>query len=99
MSVSQINPNSLFPKNYRVNQNTMPTAEEASAFEASLEAASEGASANNQDPSQEKNDASVPAASWDAVRAGFTHSLFDHDRREFAYYDRVRREIDYDNKS
>ena len=99
MSVSQINSATPLPKNYRANQNATPSVEEVASFEASLEESSESASAENQNSPQGSSDGSVTAASWDAVRAGFTHSLFDHDRREFAYYDRVRREIDYDNKS
>ena len=98
MSVSHINSSTPLPKNYRTEQNVTPSAEEVSSFEASLEAPSESASAENQNSPQGNSDGSIPAASWDAVRQGFTHSIFDHDRREFAYYDRVRREIDYGNK-
>lgn len=98
MSVSQINSGTPLQKNYHVNQNTMPSPEEAAAFESSLEAASEDASADNQNSSQGNSDSSIPAASWDAYRQGLNQSFFDHDRREFAYYDRVRREIDYGNK-
>ncbi|MCX6957402.1 MAG: hypothetical protein NT164_02555 [Verrucomicrobiae bacterium] len=98
MSVSQINSSTPLPKNYSANQNATPSVEEVASFEASLDAASEGASANSQNSSQGNSDGSVPAASWDTYWKGFNQSIFDHNRREFAYYDRVRREIDYGNK-
>lgn len=98
MSVSQINSGTPLQKNYRANQNAMPSVEDVASFESSLEAASEGASAENQNSSQGNSDDSIPTASWDTYWKGFNQSIFDHDRREFAYYDRTRREIDYGNK-
>jgi hypothetical protein len=98
MSVSQINSGTPLQKNYSVNHNAAPSPEEVASFESSLEAASESASGENQNPSQDNSDGSIPAESWAAYRQGFNQSIFDHDRRELAYYDRVRREIDYGNK-
>ena len=98
MSVSQINSATPLPKNYSANQNTTASVEEVASFEASLEAASEGTSAENQNSSQGNSDNPIPAASWDTCWKSFNHSIFDHNRREFAYYDRVRKEIDYGNK-
>ncbi len=98
MSVSQIGSSTPLPKNYHINQNTIPTAEDIASFEASLGATSEANADNSHDTSQKNSDGSVPAASWDAVRDGFNHEIFDHNRRELAYYDQRRKEIDYGNK-
>ncbi|MBM3856767.1 MAG: hypothetical protein FJ390_02245 [Verrucomicrobia bacterium] len=98
MSVSQIGSAASLPKNFHINQNAAPSPEDVAAFEASLGEASEAASENNQNSSQENSDPSVPAASWDAYWKGFNQSIFDHDRRVFAYHDQARKEIDYGNK-
>ncbi len=98
MSVSQINSGTPLQKNSLVNQNAIPSLEEIAAFESSLEAASESTSAESQNFAQGNSDTSIPADSWEAYRKGFNQSIFDHNRRELAYYDRVRKEIDYGNK-
>jgi len=98
MNISHISSGNPLQKNSRIDQNAAPSPEEAAAFEASLEASSESASAENQNSSQDNSDGSIPTASWDVFWKGFNQSIFDHDRREFAYYDRARKEIDYGNK-
>lgn len=95
MNVSQVNSGAPLSKNYSVNQQVAVTAEQVAAFEASLNAASEAAHENL---SQDESDPSIQQESWDVFWKGFNQSIFDHNRREFAYYDQKRREIDYGNK-
>ncbi len=96
MNISQINSSLPLSKNYSVNQQSVATAEQAAAFEASLDAATETAGENL---SQEHSDPSIPQESWKVFWDGFNQSIFEHNRREFAYYDQKRREIDYGNKT
>ena len=95
MSVSPISSGASLPKSDSFTKNIKLTAEEAASFESSLEQASTA----SQDPSQNSSDACFPAASWDVFWKGYNHSIFDHSRREFTYYDQHRKEIDYGNKA
>lgn len=95
MNVSQINSGTPLSQNHSVNQQAVVTAEQAAAFEASLDGAFEAA---NENLSQNQTDPSIPQESWDVFWKGFNQSIFDHNRREFAYYDQKRKEIDYGNK-
>lgn len=95
MNVFPVNSGAPLSKNYSANQQVAVTAEQATAFEASLDGASE---AVHENLSQDQSDASMPQESWDVFWKGFNQSIFDHNRRQFAYYDQKRREIDYGNK-
>ena len=100
MSVSNINSGiSSLPKSYPTNQNSVASAEDVAAFEASLGVAPEVSPENSQDFLQENSDPSIPSASWDSYWKGFNQSIFDHNRRVFAYHDQARKEIDYGNKT
>lgn len=99
MNVSNLTSGSPLPKNYHLSQNATPNPEDIAAFEASLGATSAAASEYHHSASQENSDTSIPSESWDTYWKGFNQSIFDHDRRVFAYHDQARKEIDYGNKT
>jgi hypothetical protein len=102
MSVSQINSQLPVSRNSNSHQLFIGTTEEAAALQKALEAPTESSpnqeTSDNPSSSQEMSDASVPPASWDAFYKQFDHSIFDHSRRQLAYYDRRRKEVAEDNK-
>jgi len=99
MNISSLTSGSPLSKNYHLNQNAMPTAEDVAAFEASLGEASEAASDNNHDASRENSDSSTPAESWDVVWKNFDQAVFDSTRRDLARWDQMKKDIDYGNKT